>query len=227
MKKKEKILIFTGAGISAESGIETFRSETGLWNNHNVMDVCHPSGWQRDTNAVLDFYNERREDIRLAEPNVAHKAIVELEKFYDVVVVTQNIDDLHERAGSSEVIHLHGEITKVRSVGTDKIYDNGYKKTMLGDKCEMNFQLRPHIVWFTENPFNYDVAINHFRTADKVLIIGTSLNVNPAASLPLYSNVAKEKIIVSKDYPNIPHGYEFKQGLASELIPNIVNDWIN
>lgn len=224
----EKIVVFTGAGVSAESGIETFRASTGLWNNHNIMDVCHPSGWKKNPRKVLDFYNTRREDVRKAAPNAAHFSIAELENFYDVVVITQNIDNLHERAGSSNVMHLHGEITKVRSEGSSesKLYDIGYRPTSLGEKCESGFQLRPHVVWFDEMPLCIKEAEEHIGEANKILVVGTSLQVYPAASLPNLSFIAHDKIFITLDDVEPPHGFELHKGLASQLVPSIVDKWI-
>lgn len=227
-KPKKKIVVFTGAGVSAESGIETFRAETGLWNNHDVMEVCHPSGWHKNPRNVLNFYNDRREDVRKAKPNLAHLSIAKLEQFFDVVVITQNIDNLHERAGSTHVIHVHGEITKVRSdnIRKCKLYDIGYQPTNLGELCEYGFQLRPHIVWFDEAPLFIEEAEDHFRTADKVLVVGTSLQVYPAAALPSLSIKAEEKVLVALGDIVTPHGFKLHKDLATQAVPNIVDKWI-
>ena len=226
---KEKIVVFTGAGISAESGLETFRAETGLWNNHNIVDVCHPIGWHKNPSKVWAFYNDIRESVRKAEPNEAHLSIARLEEKFDVVVITQNIDNLHERAGSTNVIHLHGEVTKSRSDNAGKciLYEAGYQPTNVGDYCENGFQLRPHIVWFDESPFYLDEAARHFINANKVLIIGTSLKVHPAASLPNLAVTAKDKILIIPEDTVPPHGFELLRGLASKSVPIIVNEWLN
>lgn len=225
---KENIVVFTGAGISAESGLETFRADTGLWNNHSIIDVCHPIGWNNNPSNVLGFYNEIRENVRKAKPNAAHLSIAKLEEKYDVVVITQNIDNLHERAGSTNVIHLHGEITKVRSDNVEKcmLYDIGYQPTNIGDNCENGFQLRPHIVWFEETPFYFEDAAKHFNNADKVLIIGTSLRVQPAASLPRLAVAAKDKILIVPEDTSPPSGFELLKGLASKSVPILVDDWL-
>jgi NAD-dependent deacetylase len=184
----KKILVFSGAGISAESGIETFRSGTdGLWNNYNIMDVATPRGWKADKNKVLDFYNQRRKQLETVEPNLGHKFIAKLERYFDVTVVTQNVDCLHERAGSTNVIHLHGELTKVRStVDPTLVYDWGYKDLNIGDFCEKGSQLRPHIVWFEENldPKDFRVAIEKAKNCDICIVVGTSMLVSPANEIP-------------------------------------------
>lgn len=179
----KKIVVLSGAGISAESGIKTFREAGGLWEGHDVMKVASPDGWRRDPETVLNFYNERRRQLRTVNPNPAHHALVELEEKYDVSVVTQNIDDLHERAGSSRIIHLHGELLKARSTKDEsRIYDCP-EDIRLGDTCELGSQLRPHIVWFGEMVPMLEVAAMETSEADIVMIVGTSMQVYPAASL--------------------------------------------
>ncbi len=177
------IVVLTGAGISAESGIKTFRDADGLWENHDIMDVASPQGWERDTKKVLKFYNERRKQLLTVEPNAAHLAIVKLEKKYKVSVVTQNIDDLHERAGSTDVTHLHGELLKVRSTFDENLVMDWRTDLNPGDFCEHNFQLRPHVVWFGEAVPMFPVAAEITEKADILIIIGTSLQVYPAAAL--------------------------------------------
>jgi NAD-dependent deacetylase len=180
----KKIVILTGAGISAESGLKTFRDSGGLWEEHRIEDVATFDGWQRNPQLVLNFYNERRKQLILAEPNAAHKALVRLEEQYDVQIITQNVDDLHERAGSSKVIHLHGELKKVRSTLEDElIYELDGWELNMGDKCEKGSQLRPHIVWFGEAVPMIEIATQLTAQADIFIVIGTSLNVYPAASL--------------------------------------------
>ncbi len=179
----KKLVVFTGAGISQESGIKTFRDSGGLWEDYKISDVCSPEAWKKDPELVLDFYNKRRKQALEAKPNRAHEIIAELEKNFKVQIITQNIDNLHERAGSSNVLHLHGEITKVRSVGTDKVYSIGNKPIFLNDLCNSGHQLRPHIVWFGEDVPNMLIAEDIVKTADIFLIIGSSLNVYPAAGL--------------------------------------------
>jgi NAD-dependent deacetylase len=180
----KKIVVLTGAGISAESGLKTFRDSGGLWEEHRIEDVATFDGWQRNPQLVLSFYNERRKQLILAEPNAAHKALVKLEEQYDVQIITQNVDDLHERAGSSKVIHLHGELKKVRSTLDDElIYELKGWELKMGDKCEKGSQLRPHIVWFGEAVPMIEIATQLTAQADIFIVIGTSLNVYPAASL--------------------------------------------
>jgi NAD-dependent deacetylase len=185
---KPRLVVLTGAGISAESGISTFRDSNGLWENHPIEDVATPEGWQRNPALVLDFYNQRRRQLYEVEPNAGHRALVALEAQFDVFVITQNVDDLHERAGSKNVLHLHGELRKVRSTGfPPKVYD-WPNDLNLGDKCEKGYQLRPHIVWFGESVPLITPASELMTTADACLIVGTSLAVYPAASLMMYAS---------------------------------------
>lgn len=180
---KKKLVVFSGAGISAESGLSTFRDNNGLWENYNISEVATPQAWAANPKLVLDFYNLRRKNAFEAQPNTAHIAIAELERHLAVTVVTQNIDDLHERAGSTDVIHLHGEVKKVRSTGTNELFDYGSKPLFLGSVCPNGFQLRPHVVWFGEEVPNLEIANKTILEADYLLITGTSLNVYPAAGL--------------------------------------------
>lgn len=178
-----KIVVFTGAGVSKESGIDTFRDSGGTWENEDVEAVATPAGWKKDRERVLDFYNVRREQLKSVEPNDAHRLIAELEKDHEVTCITQNVDNLHERAGSTNVLHLHGELTKVRgsfynnnSSLSDTIYDIGYKPINIGDKCETTgSQLRPHVVWFGEMPNNVEESYKAIGECDILLIIGTTL----------------------------------------------------
>jgi NAD-dependent deacetylase len=181
---KESLVVLTGAGISAESGLKTFRDSDGLWEEYDVMEVASYSGWLRNPSLVMDFYNKRRSQLKNAQPNAAHYAIAELENKYDVHVITQNVDDLHERAGSTNVLHLHGELTKVRSVKyPELVYTIGYNDVKLGDLCEKGEQLRPHIVWFGEEVPLIERAAEIVSQASYLLIIGTSMQVYPAAGL--------------------------------------------
>ena len=193
---KQKLVVLTGAGISAESGISTFRSNNGLWDNHKVEDVASIQGWYRNPQLVLDFYNERRLQLGTVKPNSAHYALAELEKEWDVTVITQNVDNLHERAGSTRVFHLHGELTKVRpenccndsdDYSEETVFDIGYDVINLGDLAPNGAQLRPHIVWFGEAVPYINPAIDHVENADVLLIVGTSLQVYPAAGLYAYA----------------------------------------
>jgi NAD-dependent deacetylase len=181
---KQKLVVFTGAGISAESGIKTFRDSDGLWEEYDINEVATPQAWEKNKALVLEFYNNRRKQVLEAKPNDAHYALVELEKKYDVHIITQNIDNLHERAGSKKVLHLHGEITKSRSTSNPSlVYDIKGSELKLGDKCEKGSQLRPHIVWFGEMVPEMDMAYVIAEQADVFMVVGTSMAVYPAAGL--------------------------------------------
>ena len=184
----KSLVILTGAGMSSESGIRTFRDSGGLWEEYNVEEVATPEAWIRNRDLVLRFYNERRRQLKDARPNAGHYGIAALEKYFNVHVITQNIDDLHERAGSSRVLHLHGELTKARSTADPSlIYEIGYNDIREGDKCEKGSQLRPHIVWFGEAVPMMEEAVNITSGADIFVVIGSSLNVYPAAGLVNYA----------------------------------------
>ncbi len=182
-----KIIALTGAGISAESGIKTFRDSDGLWEKHRIEDVATPEGWAANPELVLRFYNQRRAQLLQVMPNDGHFALAELEQAHQVHVITQNVDDLHERAGSTQVLHLHGELRKVRSTGDARLVYPCDKDISLGDKCEKGYQLRPHIVWFGEAVPMLERAAQLSQDAEAFLIIGTSLQVYPAASLMIYA----------------------------------------
>ena len=179
----KNVVILTGAGISAESGINTFRDTDGLWEGHDVKEVASPVGWEADPALVLDFYNKRRSQLHTVHPNQGHISLVTLEKTHKVTIITQNVDNLHERAGSSNVVHLHGELLKVRSQFDEHLVFDWKKDLHLGDLCEHNSQLRPHIVWFGEEVPMLNHAISITKQADILIIIGTSMQVYPAASL--------------------------------------------
>lgn len=186
---KKRLVVLTGAGISAESGIRTFRDSDGMWEEYRVEDVATPEGFFRDPELVLNFYNRMRQDLKNHHPNFAHEALAQLENKYDVSIITQNIDDLHERAGSSEVLHLHGELLKARSIDDENLVVSLPSDSLdiaLGDKAPDGAQLRPHIVWFGEPVPNIELAIQWVQKADLFLIIGTSLLVYPAAGLVRY-----------------------------------------
>lgn len=201
---KKKIVVFTGAGVSAESGIKTFRDSGGLWEEYDVREVATPEAWHRNPALVLRFYNERRKQVIEAKPNAAHHAIAELQSKYDVCVVTQNIDDLHERAGSKNVLHLHGEILKARSTADPSlVYPLRHWEMKIGDKCEKGSQLRPHIVWFGEAVPNYELGIEICHQAELFIIIGTSLNVYPAAGVIHYVEEKAPKFLI--DPNDVPH----------------------
>jgi NAD-dependent deacetylase len=182
-----KIAVLTGAGISAESGLKTFRDSNGLWEGHDVMSVASPQGFAKNPELVLNFYNQRRKQLLKVEPNEAHKALANLEKHHEVTIITQNVDDLHERAGSTNVVHLHGELLKVRSTFDEKLIMDWKTDLNLGDFCEHNHQLRPHIVWFGEAVPLIEIAAEIVEQADAVIVVGTSMQVYPAASLIQYT----------------------------------------
>lgn len=182
----KNVVVLTGAGVSAESGINTFRDADGLWEGHDVTEVASPIGWERNQELVLDFYNKRRRQLKEVEPNPAHFALKKLEEKYDVTIITQNVDDLHERAGSSKVVHLHGELKKARSTFDEDLILDWEDDIQKGDFCEHNHQLRPHIVWFGEAVPMMEKAIEITEKADILIIIGTSMQVYPAAGLIHY-----------------------------------------
>lgn len=226
---RKKIVILTGAGISAESGLGTFRDKGGLWDEYDINDVATPEAWHKNPELVLEFYNRRRELAVNARPNAAHTALVKLENYFDVEIITQNIDDLHERAGSSKVLHLHGEILKARSVEDDETtFHIGHKKIKLGDKAPDGHQMRPHVVWFGEPvPRMYD-AEDIARLADVFIVIGTSLNVYPAANLVYVCPTAASKYIIDlNDLTNIKYkNLKHLKGKASEQVPLLVEKLI-
>jgi len=182
-----KIAVLTGAGVSVESGIKTFRDSGGLWEGHDVMEVASPEGFKRNPEVVLDFYNQRRRQLLTVQPNPAHRALAALEKAHDVTIITQNVDDLHERAGSTNVIHLHGELLKARSTFDEGLVMEWKEDLNWGDVCENNHQLRPHIVWFGEMVPMIEVAAEVVEKADAIIIVGTSMQVYPAAGLIQYA----------------------------------------
>ncbi|MBR1956157.1 MAG: NAD-dependent deacylase [Bacteroidales bacterium] len=209
--KKTKIVVLTGAGVSAESGVSTFRDSNGLWENYKVEDVASIEGWYRNPALVLEFYNARRAQLAEVKPNAAHIAIASLEQDYDVTVVTQNVDNLHERAGSTKIIHLHGELTKVRpenccndrdGYSEETVFDIGTDSINIGDMAPNGAQLRPHIVWFGEAVPKIEKAIDAVEAADMLLIVGTSLQVYPAAGLYRYAKSSTPIYIIDpKDVP--------------------------
>jgi len=199
---KKKLVVLSGAGISQESGLKTFRDMDGLWENYNVEDVASIDGWRSNPALVMDFYNQRRKQLYDVEPNAAHYGIADLGKWFDVTVITQNVDDLHERAGNTKIIHLHGELKKVRStIDPDLIYTLDGWELKMGDRCEQGSQLRPHIVWFGEAvPAIYD-AIPIVENADIVVVIGTSLAVYPAAGLVHYAKPDAPVFVIDPNRP--------------------------
>lgn len=203
----KKLVILTGAGMSAESGIKTFRDSGGLWEEHRVEDVASPMGWALNRKLVLKFYNDRRRQLAGSEPNAGHIGLAALEKYFDVHIITQNIDNLHERAGSTRVIHLHGELTKARSTkDPELIYDIGYNDIKEGDKCDLGSQLRPHIVWFGEAVPMIEEAVKITSEADIFAVIGTSLNVYPAAGLIEYVTEGTPLWLIDPNDVPVPPG---------------------
>lgn len=222
----KRIAILTGAGMSAESGLKTFRDSDGLWENHNVYDVATPEAFARDPELVLNFYNERRQQVLEAKPNKAHEALAELEKYFDVNIITQNIDNLHERAGSTQVLHLHGEIDFARSSADESlIYPLNGSAIKIGDTCEKGSQLRPYIVWFGEPVPMIEKAIPMVEMADIVMVIGTSLAVYPAAGLVNYAPPVADKFYIDpKGLHGVNiHDFTIIQKKAGEGVPLLVN----
>lgn len=221
----EHIVVLTGAGISAESGLKTFRDSGGLWEGYKIEDVATPEAWRRNPERVLQFYNERRVAMRNAVPNAAHYALVELEQAYRVSVITQNVDDLHERAGSSSIVHLHGELSLARSSADDSLITKVGDGIRLGDVCPLGSQLRPHIVWFGEQVPRLEEAVALTQTAHKLLVIGTSLAVYPAASLFHLTppNCAKFLVDPGDHFQMLEDGVLFIQAQASTGVPNLVS----
>ena len=200
----KKLVVLSGAGISAESGISTFRDNGGLWDNYRIEDVATPEAWRKNQELVLDFYNQRRKQAASVMPNAAHYALAELEKQFDVHIITQNVDNLHEVAGSSKVLHLHGELFKSRStVNPDLVYNMDGWELKQGDLCEMGSQLRPHIVWFGEEVPMMESAVEITEEADIFVVVGTSLAVYPAAGLVHYVGLTKPIFIIDPAKPDI------------------------
>ncbi len=225
--QSNKIVVLSGSGLSAESGLPTFRDSKGLWNEYSWHEVASPEGWKIRPEAVLAFYNERRLKAWHASPNSAHAAIASLETAFDVVVITQNVDGLHERAGSSNVIHLHGQLAYARGTSDNpKRYRIDDAPISLGQLCENGTQLRPDIVWFGEETQHIKEARLHVATAAKVLVVGTSLTVHPAASLVKAARGRAKKLLVSLEIEKIPYGFKFLRGKATQVIPNLVQQWL-
>jgi NAD-dependent deacetylase len=226
----KKLVVLSGAGMSAESGLRTFRDMGGLWEEYDVMEVASIEGWFKNPELVLKFYNERRRQLNDVEPNKGHTGLAELEKYFDVQIITQNVDNLHERAGSTKIIHLHGELTKISSTGNPSyVKDIGMAELKMGDLCPDGHQLRPHIVWFGEAVPAIEESVPHCMEADIFVVIGTSLNVYPAAGLinyvpngvPIYLIDPNEiDAYVSKTYEHIKLGAE--EGVA-ELAKKILD----
>lgn len=226
---RQKIVVLTGAGISAESGLATFRDSNGLWKQHDAKKLASVAGFEENPQAVLDFYNYRRKQLLEVEPNHAHKMLAELEKWHDVTILTQNVDNLHERAGSSHVIHLHGELTKVTS-SKDRlnpccIKDYPLDKPIcLGDKAEDGSQLRPFIVWFGEYVYAIEVAMDYVKEADIFVVIGTSLTVHPAANLVEYTHSEVPKFIVDPNPQKVPNGFIHIKETATKGVDKLIEE---
>lgn len=220
---KKHIVVLTGAGISAESGLSTFRDNGGLWERYSVYDVATPEAFARNQALVLRFYNERRQQLASAEPNAAHRQLASLEEQYRVSIITQNVDDLHERGGSSQVIHLHGELTKARSSKhPELVYDIGFRDINPGDTCERGAQLRPHVVWFGEEVPMIETAADIVPTADHLLIVGTSLQVYPAAGL---ANLAAPGVSVTVIDPGEPASLSGARVIRKGAVEGVA-EWI-
>ena len=224
-----KIVVLTGAGMSAESGIKTFRDHDGLWENHRIEDVATPEAWRKNPELVTQFYNQRRVQLETVKPNDGHYALKELEQKHEVVVITQNVDDLHERAGSSNIIHLHGELSKMRN-DKHEVFNIGYQSINYGEKCPNGMLLRPHIVWFGEDVPLINKAAEITRTADLLLVIGTSLEVYPAAGLVNEVNISTEIVLINPQKSNIstPYKNKFVQifGTSAKKLPLFVKNLI-
>ncbi|MDX1640031.1 MAG: NAD-dependent deacylase [Balneolaceae bacterium] len=225
----KKLIALTGAGMSADSGLKTFRDSGGLWEGYDISEVATVEGWRNNPEKVLNFYNKRRSQIYEVEPNEGHRALARLEEHYDVTIITQNVDNLHERAGSTDVLHLHGELSKARSVNDRSlVYDIGDRKIELGDTADDGAQLRPHVVWFGEMVPNMEKAAEIVPEADILLVIGTSLVVYPAAGLVDYAPTDIPRYIID---PSVPELYDYDgwnhiQKPAAEGMPELEQELI-
>ena len=225
---RQKIVVLSGSGLSAESGLPTFRDSAGLWNQYSWVELASPEGWAKQPEVVLAFYNERRAKAWVAQPNAAHHAIAALEAQYEVVIVTQNVDALHERAGSTNVLHVHGELAFARGTGRSRRrYRIDDKPIEIGQRCDEGTQLRPDIVWFGEETQHMDAARAHVTAADKVLVVGTSLTVYPAAGLVDAARHNVEKVLNSLEMDDVPCGFRFLAGRATEIVPRLVASWLS
>ena len=222
----KNIVVFTGAGISAESGLGTFRDSGGLWEKYKIEDVATPEAFQKNPSLVMDFYNIRRKQLLNCYPNAAHISLVKLQEKFNLDIITQNVDDLHERSGAKNILHLHGKLTESKSTIDDKIYAVNGSELNIGDYCEKGGQLRPNVVWFGEEVPNMEIAINKVKQADIFVIIGTSLNVYPAASLINYA-VNAERIILIDKHPTFNDGVEVITENATKAVPILVNDLLS
>ena len=223
---KKKCVVLTGAGISADSGLLTFRDAGGLWEGHKVTDVCTPEALERNPKLVIDFYNHRRLQADAAEPNAAHKALAELEKYYDVHIITQNVDGLHEKAGSSKVLHLHGELNKARSSADENYVVEWTGDQSINDTDPQGYPMRPHIVWFGEAVPLIETAARWVSQADKVLVVGTSMQVYPAAGLVEYAPYEAERYLVDPRPPKGLANISIIEAKAKDGVPQLVEKLI-
>jgi NAD-dependent deacetylase len=224
---RQRIVVLTGAGISADSGLPTFRDLDGLWRTYRWQELASPAGWRQHPQAVLDFYNQRRAAAWAAQPNAGHRAIAALEQVFEVDVITQNVDGLHERAGSTRVLHLHGEIEYARGTSKRRLRTHLREQSIaLGQCCADGTQLRPDIVWFGEDVPNIGPAQRLVAQAHKVLVVGTSLTVYPAAGLVDYAPHSAEKVVVALELDEVPGDYRFLRGKAGEMLPGLVAEWL-
>ena len=219
----KNIVVFTGAGISAESGLGTFRDSNGLWDNYKIEEVATPQAFKNNPALVLDFYNIRRRQLLKASPNIAHKAINKLNEKYNLNVITQNIDDLHERSGTRNVLHLHGKLTESKSTFNNEIYEINGSELNIGDTCQNGKQLRPNVVWFGEDVPNMEIAIEMVKNADIFIVIGTSLNVYPAASLLNFTKNGARNIVIDPKLTNTDKYVELISEKATTGVPRIVD----
>ena len=219
----KNIVVFTGAGISAESGLGTFRDSNGLWDNYKIEEVATPQAFENNPALVLDFYNIRRRQLLKSSPNIAHKAINKLEEKYNLNVITQNIDNLHERSGTRNVLHLHGKLTESKSTFNNEIYEIYGSELNIGDTCQNGKQLRPNVVWFGEDVPNMEIAIEMVKNADIFIVIGTSLNVYPAASLLNFTKNGARTIVIDPKLINTDKYVELISEKATIGVPRIVD----
>ena len=219
----KNIVVFTGAGISAESGLGTFRDSNGLWDNYKIEEVATPQAFKNNPALVLEFYNIRRRQLLKASPNIAHKAINKLKEKYNLNVITQNIDDLHERSGTRNVLHLHGKLTESKSTFNNEIYEINGSELNIGDTCQNGKQLRPNVVWFGEDVPNMEIAIEMVKNADIFIVIGTSLNVYPAASLLNFTKNGARNIVIDPKLTNTDKYVELISEKATTGVPRIVD----
>jgi NAD-dependent deacetylase len=225
---RRKIAVLSGSGLSAESGLPTFRDSAGLWKQYDWRELASLEGWRKHPEVVLAFYNERRAKAWAAQPNAAHIAIAALEQKFEVSVITQNVDALHERAGSTQVLHVHGELAFARGTGrSHRRYRIDGAPVELGQLCEDGTQLRPDIVWFGEETRHMDEAREQVASADKVLVVGTSLSVYPAAGLVDAARHDAEKVLNSLEMEQVPAGFRFMPGRATEVLPALLERWLS